>query len=77
MPDMTRYTATIRHHSISRARIVPVGDDLAQAKRAASIEFSGEFLGYDIVILDRYAPNFDSEIAARKRVSARKWTDLQ
>ncbi len=74
---MTRYTATIRHHSISRARIVPVGDDLTAAKRAASIEFGDDFRDYELVILDRDAPNFDSEIVALKRASAKKWIDLQ
>lgn len=72
---MTRYTATIRHHSIVRARVVPVGDDLSTAKRNATREFGGDFRYYQIVILDRDAHNFDSEIAATKRIGARKWID--
>lgn len=72
---MTRYTATIRHHSIARARIVPVGDDLTAAKRAAAKEFRGEFAGYTIVILDRDAHNFDCEIVASRRAGARKWSN--
>lgn len=73
---MTRYTATIRHHSIASARIVPVGDDLTTAKRNATREFGGDFNDYLIVILDRDASNFDSEIVARKRIGSRKWSDL-
>lgn len=71
----TRFSATLRHHNIARARVVPVGDDLAAAKRAASAEFCGDFRGYEIVILDRDAHNYDSEIVATRRVGARKWVD--
>lgn len=71
---MTRYLATIHHHSISRARRVPVGDDLTIAKRNASREFGGEFLDYTICILDTEIQGPD-QIASRKRVGAQKWQD--
>jgi hypothetical protein len=72
---MTRYAATIKHHSISRARIVPVGDTLTSAKRGAVAEFSDEHRDYQIVILDMEPENFDREIVSIKRVGARKWVD--
>lgn len=65
---MSRYTATISHHSISRARVVNVGDTLTTAKRNASREFNGEFLDYEILIADS-----SDEIVARRRVRDRKW----
>lgn len=68
---MTRYTATIRHHSIARARVVEVGDDLTNAKKAATREFGGDFNDYTIVIFDRDA--FDSAIVASKRLGDRVW----
>ena len=40
---MTRYTATIEHHSISRARVEPVGNTLQAAKRNATRAFGGDF----------------------------------
>lgn len=73
---MTRYTATIQHHSIARARVVDVGDDLASAKAAASSEFGDEQRDYTIIIMDHDAANFDSEIVARRKVSGRKWQDV-
>jgi hypothetical protein len=67
---MTRYTATISHHSISRARVINAGDTLTAAKRNASREFNGEFLDYEILIADS-----NDEIVARRRVKDRKWED--
>lgn len=74
---MTRYTATIHHHSLSRAPVVNAGNTLSEAKARAEREFGDEFADYTIVIVDRDAPNFDSEIVSRRRVGARKWIDLQ
>lgn len=74
---MTRYKATIRHHSIARARVVNVGDDLTSAKRNASREFGGDYIGHEIVILDRDARNYDSEIVATRRIGVRKWIDAE
>lgn len=72
---MTRFTATIRHHSISRARIVNVGDDLATAKRNAAKEFAGDFNDYVIVIYDREEQNWggNEDIVATKRVGGKRW----
>jgi hypothetical protein len=77
---MSKYVATIRHHSISRARVVPVGDDLTQAKRRATAEFGGGFIDHVIVILDNDARddtgvlNHDAVVSSR-RVGSRKWQD--
>lgn len=68
---MTRYTATITHHSISRARVVNVGNTLAAAKINASREFGDEFQDYTIVIDDQMNPNWGA--VASKRVGARRW----
>lgn len=73
---MSRYTATIRHHSIASARVVPVGDDLASAKRKATKEFGDDYIGHQIVILDRDAHNFDSEVVASRVIGAKTWTNL-
>lgn len=64
------YTATIRHHSISRARTVSATTLLA-AKRAATKEFGGEFRDYEIVIFH------NDEIVARRRVSDRRWQETE
>lgn len=46
---MTHYTATIEHHSISRARVVKFeAKTLAAAKRAAMREFCDEQQNYII-----------------------------
>ena len=71
---MTRYQATIRHHSISSARIVDVGNDLAAAKRAATKEFGGDFNDYVLVIIDSTIPeHFGDQIVASKRLGAKRW----
>ena len=70
----TRYTATITHHSIARARIVPVGDTLRAAKINATREFGGEMGDYEIIITDTTQPEYMCEsIAATRRVSDRRW----
>jgi hypothetical protein len=69
---MTRYFASISHHSISRARIVPVGETLAAAKRAATREFGDEFLDYLIIIT-----NAADEMVASRRAGERKWVSHQ
>ena len=71
---MTRYTATISHHSISRARVVPVGETLAAAKRAATREFGDEFQDYRILILDS---TLGGETVASRRAGERKWVSHQ
>lgn len=72
---MTRYTATIRHHSIYSARIVNVGNDLRAAKRRASKEFGDEYGSYTIIIMDSQAHDYgDGEnIVASRQVSNRLW----
>lgn len=77
---MTRYTATITHHSIARARVIDAGNDLPSARKKAVEEFGGEFLDYQIVIMDRDMPweqraadDNRMGIVDSKRVGARTW----
>ena len=71
---MTRYIATIRHHSIAKAREINIDGTLSAAKRAASKEFGDEFLSYEIVI---YEEKFDGELikVSSKLVGAKHWKD--
>ena len=70
----TRYTATITHHSIASARIVPVGDTLRAAKINATREFGDEHGEYLILITDTSQPEYACErIAATRCVSDRRW----
>ncbi len=62
------YTATVRHHSISRARHI-TGVSLPAIKRAATKEFGGEQQDYRIVI------ERDDEVVSERRVSDARWTD--
>lgn len=69
---MTRYTATIHHHSISKAPIIDAGETIASAKRRATAEFGGGFVGHTIIIRDRNLPEYPDNIVA-KRVIGGKW----
>lgn len=73
---MTRYTATIRHHSIASARVVPVGDTLAAAKRAATEEFGDDMQDYTIVICDTQSsdPSPGMDIVASRRCGDKRWS---
>lgn len=71
--QMTRYTATISHHSISRARTVEVGDTLEAAKRNATREFGGDFLDYKIIIYDTTIENPWEAVVATRRIGNRRW----
>lgn len=71
---MTHFYATIRHHSIARARVIECGENLVAAKAKASREFGDDFRDVVITIYggrEGVAP----EIYAERKVSARKWTD--
>ena len=59
---MTRYIATITHHSISRARIEMVGDTIHAAKINASREFGGDLGEATIEIMDTETPIFDGTV---------------
>lgn len=67
-----RYSATISHSSISRARVIDAGNSLRSAKRRATMEFGNGFLDHAIVIWDsdRSAP------VAKRRVADSRWTDI-
>ena len=80
---MTRYTATIQHHSIANARIVPVGDTIAQAKRRATAEFCGEQQDAVITIYDTTMPIYGDNpepgnqmAAAARKISAARWSNF-
>jgi hypothetical protein len=72
---MTSYVATIRHHSISRARFIECGSDLTAAKKLAAREFRDAPRDYVITI---YAHDFGypPEIRSTRRVGGRKWEHL-
>lgn len=67
-----RYTATIRHHSIARARTISAAT-LAAAKRAATREFRDEQQDYTIVIIDAET----DMIVSRRILADKRWTDAQ
>ena len=69
------YTATIKHHTISSAPVIPVGDDLAKAKRAATREFGKGFNDHTIVIMAEPTPDNPSGIVATKRIGGGKWVN--
>lgn len=66
----TTYTATIAHHSISRARVITIDGSLTQAKRTATKEFGAEQRDYNIVIRDARG-----ETVAARRVGDARWPD--
>lgn len=70
---MTKFLATIRHHSISRARQIEIAGTLTQAKAAASREFGQEQRDYEIAIYEDLGARMP-ELVATKRVGGRKWT---
>lgn len=71
---MTNLRATIRHHSIARARVVDLGtDDLTKAKTLAAAEFRGDFVDYTLCILGDATPHNPSGVIASRRIGARKW----
>lgn len=67
------YTATIKHHTISSAPVIPVGDDLAKAKRAAIREFGTGFNDHTIVIMGEPTPANPSGFVSAKRIGSGKW----
>ena len=62
------YTATIAHHSISRARTIEVTGTLTAAKVAATREFGGDQNDYRIVITDE-----QGQTVASRRIGDRDW----
>ena len=71
---MTKYLATIRHHSISRARQIEIVGSLTRAKAAASREFGQEQIDYEIAIYEDMGDRMP-DLVATKRVAARRWQD--
>lgn len=71
---MTNFTATIRHSSISSARVIECGSDLAAAKAKASQEFGDEQRDYTITIFGQREDGAP-EIYSERKVSGRAWAD--
>jgi len=69
------YIATIRHHSISRARHIRIDGSMLAAKSAATKEFRDEPIDYEIVIGEDFG-NGDVRLVAMRRVDERRWIDL-
>jgi hypothetical protein len=68
----TTYTATIRHHSISRAHEIAITGTLDAAKLAAIREFGDGFRDHEIAIYEdrgEYLPR----LVATRRVGGGKW----
>ncbi len=65
---MSKFSATISHHSISRARVIEIDGTLTNAKRAATKEFNGEFVDYVIIIRDEFG-----ETVATRRIGDKGW----
>lgn len=63
------YDATIRHHSIARARTISVTGTLTQAKRKATAEFGADYQDYEIVIFR------GDEVISSRRLSDKRWAD--
>ena len=70
---MSKYIATIRHHSIASARQIEIDGSLAQAKRAATREFGAEQRDYTIVV-GQHHDDGQIEIVASRRVGDRAWS---
>lgn len=68
---MKRYSATISHSSVSRARTIDAGNTLRGAKRRATMEFGDGFLDHVILIYDDTA----SAPVAKRRVADSRWAD--
>ncbi len=68
--------ATIRHHSIKRARHIECPDDLTAAKRVATREFGNAFVDHVIEIYDSERWGSDGTIATR-RIGDARWTDAR
>ena len=70
---MTRYTATITHHSISRTPTIDAGDTLTAAKRKATQEFGDGFEDHLITITDTTIANPFEATVAQRRIGAKRW----
>lgn len=65
---MSKFTATISHHSISRAPVIEIDGTLTQAKRTATKEFNGGFNDHVIIIRDEFG-----ETVATRRLGDKVW----
>lgn len=65
---MSKFTATIAHHSIARADVIEIDGTLTQAKRAATKRFDGGFNDHVIIIRDEFG-----ETVATRRLGDKSW----
>lgn len=73
---MSKYTATIRHHSISRARVIDAGNSLPAAKARASAEFGDGYLDHEIVIYEDTDTHGPCMVTSR-RIGSDAWHDVE
>jgi len=69
---MTTYYATIRHHSISSARVIE-GKSLASVKRRAVAEFGDGYHGHEIIVRERIGGNGNDPIVALRTIGQHRW----
>ena len=74
---MTRYIATITHHSVSRSRVIGIKGSLTEAKQAAAREFGSEQRDYRISVYEDMGEQNIPCLVATRRVGGRKWEDRQ
>jgi len=65
---MTRYSATLQHHSIGQSAEYDLADDLEEAKRIANDQLGDGFVDHVIIIADRTIPAGleDPRVASRR-----------
>lgn len=74
---MTNYNATIKHHSIAQARVIDTGTtNLTTAKRIATREFGGGYIGHEICIIIEPTPNNPSGVVASRVIGEDRWINF-
>jgi hypothetical protein len=69
----SRYTATMRHHTIASSRVVEVGISLHGAKCAAAHEFRNDNQDFEIIIMDRVT----GQVVSRRKVRDVFWINAR
>jgi hypothetical protein len=72
---MPFFTATISHHSLSRAPLIEVTGSLLAAKRAATARFGDGFGEHEILIWRANGPGRDETLVAARRIDAKRWNN--
>lgn len=71
----TQYLATIRHHSISRARQIRIPGTLTEAMNKAAAEFGDEQRDYEIAIYEDMGDERMPKLVATRLVSGTEWRE--